>query len=197
MILAEISTTPPGGWIYTQPESGFTVRALTPVDLKSQIYQHRRANGFDLAPGWWEEVQLELCSDPEIEKTFCREPGVKAHEERRIRITDLLQFFRTVRAWVVKHGFHKAPDEEIERRAGICASCPLNASVKGCSGCQGVLRWLGEFLGRDAKVPREKDLENCRVCGCVLKLKVCLPSELLDEVINPDHEYPDHCWLKK
>ena len=197
MILADVSTTPPGGWTYTQQESGFVIRALTPADLKSRIYQHRRANGFDLSSGWWEEVQLELCSIPEIEERFCREPGVKTPEERRIRIVDLLRFFRTVRAWVVKKGFSVAPAATIRARADICAACPLNVDVKGCYGCQGVLRWLAEFLDRDAKVHREKELRNCKVCGCVLKLKVCLPDEILKEVVDPTHDYPAHCWLSK
>lgn len=191
------NTTPPGGWTYTQEESGFTMKALTPTELKSQIHAHRRANNFDLESGWWELVQLELCQDPEIEKRYCREPGDLTPKERKINIYDLLRFFRTVREWVVRNGFQKAPPETIAARADICADCPFNVVVKGCTGCQGVLRWLGEFLGQDAKVPREVELDNCRVCGCVLKLKICLPEEVILAASNPQEEYPDHCWMPK
>lgn len=190
--------TPPGGWKYTQKESGFAMTSITLSDLKRQIETHRVANDFDHGPGWWEEVQMELCLDPYIEEHHCQpDTTYREPEVRRLKIMELLKFFRAFREWVMKHGFEKAPEEQVNERAAICATCPLNVKVKGCSGCQGVGRWLAEFLGQDKEVPQGDKLQNCEVCGCVLKLKIYMPEEAIKAVTSPEEDYPDHCWMPK
>lgn len=49
------------------------------------------------------------------------------------------------------------------------------------------------------KVPQEKDLAMCRVCGCCLPLKVHVPIEYIAEHTNVKvrEKFPPWCWIKK
>lgn len=50
------------------------------------------------------------------------------------------------------------------------------------------------------KVPQEKGLAMCRVCGCCLPLKVHVPiGYIAKHTTNPKvrERFPAHCWIKK
>lgn len=190
---------PPGGWWYRQPESGFKMTAFDPLSLKRQIEQHRRANGYDLADGWWEVVQAEICERPGMMQSHCQ-PDTTFTAEQPIRITrnSALLFFKTLRQWVVRNGFKKVTVREAVRRSKICGECPMNSDdVAWCPGCQGIFRYLKEFLTPADKTGRELTLHFCKVCGCNLQIKVWLPPETLKAVSSPQTEYPAHCWIAK
>lgn len=192
--------TPPGGWTYTEPATGFTMSALVLPHLRDQVLAHRKSNralNLDLEEGWWERVQAEMClENPSWMERYC-DPNAAppAPERREIGVRDLLIFFRAMRRWVITHGMQTVDSEEQERRAAICRKCPHNVTVKGCSGCQGVTRWLAEFMSRENAEREDPGLHNCGVCGCVLKLKTLLPRDVIDATTDPLDEYPDHCWV--
>lgn len=187
-------TTPPGGWKYTQEESGYTIVAMTVPGLKAQIHEHRRSNGYDVSPGWWDVVQAELCLDPTTGYP-CVES--EPEPERKMQITDLLRFFNTMQAWGLKRGFDRVSPEIAQERARVCEECPMNTTVKGCTGCQGVVRWVGEYLTDEEAAIGDGKLHNCGVCKCVLSLKVHLPSDVIKAAEKSGLSYPDQCWVGK
>lgn len=187
-------TTPPGGWKYTQAESGYTLVSMTVPGLKMSIQEHRKANGFDMSPGWWDVVQVELCLDP-LTGYSCLES--EPEPERRMEINDLLRFFRTMREWGLNRGFDRVSPEIAQARARVCETCPMNTTVKGCTGCQGIVRWVGEYLTDEEAAIGDGKLHNCGVCKCVLSLKVHLPADVIKDSEKSDLNYPDHCWVGK
>ena len=57
----ERSEAPPGGWKYTQPESGWSVQRLTWKHLLRDVFMHRTSNGYDVAKGWEERFEKDFC----------------------------------------------------------------------------------------------------------------------------------------
>jgi hypothetical protein len=185
-------TTPPGGWTYTQPEIGYKIVSINLPAFKAAIFEHRRANGYDTGKGWWEVLQTELCLDP-TNNYPCRDSV--AVPERAMEINDLLRFFRTMREWGLKRGFDRVAPEIAQERARVCEQCPHNTTVSGCSGCQGIVRWLGEYLTDEEKDLGAGTLNNCGICKCVLRLKVQLPADVIAAADKDGLEYPAHCWV--
>lgn len=55
-------TTPPGGYRYTQPETGVTFEAFTWQALIASVAAHRAAETIDLSVGWVERVEDAACA---------------------------------------------------------------------------------------------------------------------------------------
>jgi len=47
------------------------------------------------------------------------------------------------------------------------------------------------------KLSKEDDLHMCDQCGCCISLKAHVPIKHIKAHHNPDHAYPDWCWIKK
>ena len=188
---------PPGGWQYTEEATGYQMASLDLLTLKEQIRLHRQGNGLDLSDGWWERVQAEMCAaDARFRERHCDPNAVAPVTRRGFVSDDLFKFFKTMKAWGRNKRFQPVAPEIAEARREICRSCPKNIDVKGCTGCQGALRWLGEFMSRE-EAHAEDGLKNCGVCRCVLRLKVLVPEEALLATVNPAEEYPAHCWMPR
>ena len=196
---------PPGGWSWTDPDTNVKIQTLAYVDLIRQVEAYFDANKLPKVENWRAVVDDEICRQNGIEDSHCGEPAKPAPipPERALQPQDLLNFLKTVRQWASK-GFSFVSSAEAERRAAICATCPQNIAVPGCTGCQGILNYVRETLNRRAnhrglepKVTSKDDqLQNCGVCGCVLEVKVHLPLEVATYAKPPGgRTYPPHCWM--
>jgi hypothetical protein len=81
-------------------------------------------------------------------------------------------------------------EEEANRRASICESCPHKISVGNCLSCSKISSML-------MQTPKKinKDIKGCEICGCYLQQKVWLS----ENVIQSDErvfDWPNHCWAK-
>lgn len=206
LVITNTVTVPPGGWRYTQVETGHTLSSISLGGLKEQVEVHRRANGLDLSDGWWELVQAEMCVEMDVLDTHCLPATERLPEpDDRVTVRHVLQFFRVVREWWFKKGRQQVVHEEAEKRAQTCLSgapggepCPYNTTdVKGCWGCEGVLRWLKDLLTDADKVEGEEGLHTCKVCKCALKLKIHLPREVIEKGTTGDQSFPDYCWMNE
>ena len=206
-LLAVLNRTkcPPGGWKWTDPETGTKVETIAYVDLVRRVNSYMEANNIPQPDNWALILDDEICRQNGIEDTHCGQPD-KPKEipvDRKLQPHDLLNFLKTVRQWAAK-GFKFVDQAEAERRAAICATCPMNVEVPGCSGCQGILAYVRDALNRRANhrglEPRitseDKRLQNCEVCGCVLEVKVHLPMDVATYAKPPGgRTYPSHCWM--
>jgi len=190
---------PRGGWRYTVECTGATVSAGSINSLKRDVFAHLMANR--------KEIPRDL--EEQIEDAACRGLGASgAHwcEERvvpsgrtarsRWRLGEVLKFLKTIWAWgsSTQGGFRFVPMAEAERRAAICATCPMNLSVPGCLGCSGVAKLVKVIRGNHVTTHDAK-LEVCDACGCELKVKVLVPAEVLAEGSAPAGvAYPSWCW---
>jgi hypothetical protein len=66
--------------------------------------------------------------------------------------------------------------------------------VRGCWGCAGLLKQVTSFLQGGQGTTMDQALESCTVCKCVLRAKVWLPMDAID---NTGLEYPEHCWQRQ
>lgn len=182
---------PRGGWSLRVEETGVMLNAGTVGRLKMLVRNHLEANSIPLPPYFDEWVEDTACRNLPNPAKWC-ETRKPTPELKRPRwgVAQVLRFLKTVIEWGVKKGFSFVPQEEAERRAAICAGCPLNMSVQGCMGCSGVMRLVRSIRG-SRSTSQDAQLNVCDACGCELKVKVLLPLEVID---NTGVVYPPHCW---
>jgi hypothetical protein len=189
---------PRGGWRFTVVETGVTVSAGSISSLKRDVRNHLAANQVAVPPDLDAVIEDSACHNLGDSKAhWCQEvPDPKQGETRqssRWRASEVLRFLRSVVSWGAKHGFQFVPPEEAERRAAICAWCPLNVPVKGCLGCSGVSVLVRSIRGKQHKTSVDEQLNVCDACGCELKVKVLVPTEALD---SSGVDYPAWCWQR-
>jgi hypothetical protein len=175
----------PNEWRYVQPETATVFNGFSYWELEEKVQKHRKAMGLDLAEGWRERFQDDLCRQNEEVPCHGRTPSL---EQRKLTLEDLRRFMTTVSQW----NGELVPREEAERRAKICVDCPKNQSVRGCWGCAGLLKQVVGFLQGKKGTTVDSALESCGVCGCVLRAKVWMPLNTEDRL-----EYPSHCWQRQ
>lgn len=97
----------------------------------------------------------------------------------------------------------KVPQEEINRRAAICTSCPMVSGVSNCRAC-GFGGQLTKFVnatkasfGKDFKIPNGLSDKYCSVCTCSLLMMLPSNMEAFQESAEKQGERPNHCWVKK
>jgi hypothetical protein len=171
-------------WRYVQPETGVVFNAFSYWELEAKVQKHRAAMELDTAEGWQDRFQDELCRQ-NSEAPCAGRP--KNFKPTKLTLADLRRFMATLFQWdgtLVER-------DEAERRAAICAGCPNNQAVQGCWGCAGLLKQVTSFLQGGQGTTLDRALESCSVCKCVLRAKVWLPMDAID---NTGLEYPEHCW---
>lgn len=86
-------------------------------------------------------------------------------------------------------------EEEANRRAAICQTCPNNAS-SFCSSCLGLSGWMRKFLLPGTRTDFDSTIGACSVCGCMLPMKVHFSIDVLRSGMeNKQINYPSHCWM--
>ncbi len=199
MRLVERSLGPPGGWKYTQIESGVAFRAITFSQLLEMVQKHRRGNQYDTTPGWEERFEAEFCEQNQLVGTqWCPCNSDVEKPARRVGVEDVRRFLNTTAKALAAGGDIFVDQAEAERRAGICVSgpdgkgCINNAIVPACYGCNGIRNLVTKVRG-SRTTAQDSSLRQCMVCGCENKVKVWLKESVMD---NTGLEFPDHCWLK-
>lgn len=184
---------PRGGWVYKVEATGVTVSAGSINKLKQHVIAHMNANRIDIPRGIDDEIEATACQNIGAGMGhWCAEqkPETTPPGRSRWRAAEVLRFLRTVMEWGVEEGFRFVPMEEAERRAAICATCPMNTTVSGCMGCSGVGSLVKRIRG-SVKTSMDANLHTCEVCGCFLQVKVLVPAGVID---NSGLEYPSWCW---
>jgi len=92
--------------------------------------------------------------------------------------------------------------EEAERRALICRSCPNNGSLQfGCGACMStVLQLLHAIIGK-RKTSFDSELGACLVCSCSLKASVHVPTKVqqegLPDSLKEEFKQIEWCWKRE
>lgn len=183
--------SPSGGYIWKDATLTSPIVENSPTVFLSKVYNRLVATGGFVGTGWEDKVWEQTClNNPAM---ACREKG---KPERHTTWQDVEQFGHTVSRFVEGGGV-PVPQEEAERRATICASCPKNKPLTGvCASCGKFAAWL---LGIAVKweTTRDNDLFACGVCGCHLRLSVHVPLEAQqDERFNAE-DFPLSCWKRQ
>lgn len=185
---------PRGGWRYTVLDTGVTITAGSIHALKRDVLKHMSINNLEIPKDMDANIEDAACQNLEGHmEHWCQERSGKhdSHAGRpRWRAAEVLRFLKTIWNWGSMGGFKFVPMTEAERRAKICSTCPMNTTVSGCLGCSGVATLVKKIRG-DHRTTVDGRLNVCDVCGCELKVKVLVPSEVID---NRGLEYPSWCW---
>jgi hypothetical protein len=191
MIVKDTSLAPPGGWRYTQPETGFEFTASTLREVVRKVTAHREANGIAVGDPS-ADIQDFVCAQLPIGSEDCThviegDYALKTH----FTMEDVKRFVQAAVAALGSRGL--VEQTEAERRAAICASCPLNTTIKGCWRCKGMAEWLFRLIGA-RRTAHGSRLNQCGVCGCAIKAKIWLPQDVAQQV-SEGYTFPSWCWL--
>lgn len=191
MKLKSLLVEPPGSWRYTEPSTGHSMKHVTFGMLVQLVAQHRANMKIKTKGDLAAEVEDAICHSlsPENQVAHC-EMGVTA--ARSVHWTMIERFLKTAAAYVL------GPDtlvtqEEAERRADICADCPMNVGLHGCAICRTTLNELRERL-TTRRTAQDDRLLACGVCGCDNRVQVHVPLAAL-KAGSSELQYPaGWCW---
>ena len=187
---------PKEGWIYIHNSTGMTIKGKSWNELVARVKNYRLANGVPLGPSFEERLGEEVCLQQGWGSPVCEEQEPPTVKKRQLSTTDVVNFLKVLKHWLVNKPELVAA-EEADRRAEICAKCEFNVDAVGCFGCTNIAGLMFDIV-KERATPSDAVLKNCQVCGCVNRAQVWIPKVTLDQGINPEmrEEFPDHCWKK-
>ena len=162
------------------------------VELYRKVKAHLKGNGVEVP------VNLSLI----MHATFCQyRPDLcierDPEQEKKVSAWQMMQRFYSSAVLPYIEG-SLVNQEEANRRAAICATCPRNTSkvTEFCVSCatRTLVANVSQFLTAKS-TPSDSTLDHCDICQCELKLKVWCPKESMDE---PEYreKWPEHCWMR-
>jgi len=196
---------PPGGYSYTQVETGRTYDGQSLEETVQFFMKHRASNS--LARTSHDEVL------DDVEDQICKRLGFEwcknmAVDSWGFQLTwdSIVAGTKTLAGEalsVLTGGEVWCSQQEAERRAEICSRCFANQRGGGCMGC-GFMDRVRDLIGKTCSDQRTKcddRLQSCLVCGCLLQCKVHYPSEVLKAGMSEKQRqaYADvpHCWMNQ
>lgn len=193
MRLRNLLISPPGNWSYTQPETGVRMTAVTFQSLIGKVVQHRQNNKLDVA-NVYSEVEAAICASlsPEDQVANC---VTGTRERRSVGWAEIVSFSTWLTKWWTG-GRQLVEPEEANRRAAICATCPYNVGVTGCSVCRTSIGVLRNKLMRVTPTTSDNKLLACGICGCDLKTIAHVPLDTLEKSSH-DYSKVSWCWRNK
>ena len=194
--------TPPGGWDYTQPETGSHFNGYAYTRWLDQIRTHRFANDLPISADFNMEMDDQLVKrHPEWVQMGIARRIKHDFKVRRFSFAGTLGFLKMLYNWN-RDGRPMVDQSEAERRARICETCPYNQKLSfGCGACfSTVMEWIAKIRG-DRQTPQDENLGSCGICSCSLKASIHFPIEAqtanLSDEIKADLISIEHCWKGK
>lgn len=185
------NTSPPGGFVYFQRETEFTLRGENEHQLIDLVVAHRKYR--NLHPQDREAVRLDIerqiCT--RLGYNECRPEGKddkwKPQDNTKpvIGMSQMLAFSKAAFAFL-SSGAEMAPIEEVKRRQAICLGCPLSSLVSGCS-CGIFYKAVAALVPASRSNPK---LGICLACSCSTAAK----SNLTEEQVHASNEGRNIQW---
>ncbi len=195
MFIKNILLTVPGGWNYQQPETGYPMTGLTFQTLLSRIAKHRHNMKLPIVsspfPTLAAEIEEWICQKmtPQNQTRLC---GTGERRRSAVGWQEIMSFLKTNAKWFVS-GQPQVEQTEAERRAAICATCPLNVAIAGhCPTCITTVDAYRNSILKAEPTSNDSQLRACGVCSCDLKSIVHLPLDVLRA--GGSHKFPAWCW---
>lgn len=115
-----------------------------------------------------------------------------------------IEFFALREKWLGAGG-KPVPREHAQSRADICLQCPWRDDSgdiysKLAGNVASIVRRQVELKSMmKLEVDREDELNICGICWCVLKLKVHVPIEFIQQITDEEtkNQFPSYCWIKR
>lgn len=198
-ILKRRNETPPGGWVYFQKETEYTMKSENEDSLIALVVAHRKYR--NLQPQEPALVALDVERQICVRLGFgeCKREGTgdawvpRDGSKQPVTMSGVLAFSRAALAFLAS-GAELAPMDEVARRAAGCRACPLNQPMSGCA-CNIFYKAI------DAAIPRARRFDGlhvCRACDCSLVAKVNLtPAQIVVSNEGRNITWPEQeCFQK-
>lgn len=188
--------SPPGGWRYTVPETGITITAQFYATLRPRVIAHLKANHITVDDERLLLLEDGACRETRPPGSWCAKRPAKPVEGKLPNLTlgHIDRFLKSIWAALVSRDF--VSREEAERRAAICAACPLiTGGIGGCSGCYTMLKKAQGVLQKNP-VQMEEGKDVCGACGCYAPILIWLKNATLNRAAGekmPRYQ-EGHCW---
>jgi hypothetical protein len=190
------STRPPGGLKYLQPETRLLIDGDNYGELMKKVLAHRVYKGLPRATRAEVEVDVERQICARLSKNECVSEGPNdelrpVEETAVLTLSAVTRFTGAALRWLAT-GAELVPMDQLKKRQEICASCPLNQSLKACK-CSIFYKTV------DALVPvarRHPELRVCSACLCSTVAKTQMPLKMVLEADEGRKiQYPSLCWV--
>lgn len=182
------------GWFYPVEQTRCVLIATAWPSLVKIVRSHLEGNAVPLPADLNATMEDWWCRN--VDGTDCAEPPDPAAMARAMSLqTRAARFLRTAIAWMMGGGGLVA-QEEAERRAAICAGCPLNLDIRCSGGCLFVSllnRAMQMFSTRTTA--NDHKLQSCGACGCALRAAIHLPLSAM-QYPELDGAWAEGCWHK-
>jgi len=199
MSLPNVTTTPPGGWRYTVPETSKEIGPFSGWDqLRENLIEHYRSTGYAIPLNLFELVEAQICSK---QSDYCA--GASVSSRLYVAMGAIGHTFHTALSCLrtlASNARGEKPSQELaESRSKVCASCPENKEVVDCSRCN--MTALNSLIERSVgakKTAHDGALKFCSVCHCNLRAKIWTRHEAIWKHTNDSDKerFPESCWLK-
>lgn len=178
------------GYAHPVEQTKTVIVALNFKQLVEAVKKHLEAN----------DIPVPVTLEREMNEAACAEFPYQCEEldpdaERKISLWYQAKKFFTAVISAATQGL--VSQEEAERRALICSTCPFNggASLNLCSGGCHTAKFVKEAA--EALSTKHTSLDNklntCGLCECSLKLKIWVPKEGMEDALI---EWPAWCWMR-
>jgi hypothetical protein len=186
-----------GGYRVKDPLSGVEIFGVTFNMWIQRMRDQRKANGFPIGIEFEQEMEQLVCAHYPQE---CENIDIDKIRTRSLGLHDIM-VGTTVMAKFVVSGMRVVPQEEAERRAGICLNCPHNARfAKPCNGVCAELAALVRTIVGQHGTSKDTGLHACMICACFLPAAVYLPLTTqippLSDGQKAQFESVPNCWKK-
>lgn len=204
--LLQFNETPPNQWKFHVAETNRWVPDPAILgattfhayqDLHDAVLAHYKANHIPVPGDLDSRMGDQICRS--IPGRFCAdEHGRRRHGQGWVfNMASIKQGTATLVDWFLTSR-EKVSNDEIATRSKICSNCSFNQLPSDCASCgAGGLNALIETVTGHQPLPGDAMLKSCFICGCNLKVKTRLPTELLRSHMPQDQldQLPSHCWL--
>lgn len=214
---------PPGGWMFYQPETGWTAPAWQSFDsLVALVVQHRKANAgrFPQLSQDRGTVETEVDAyNAERMKSIdggmafvadggSAPPGFPTSHLPRQSVGQLVAGVKNAIAgiglWMEWFGDDPVSQELATVRASTCLRCPLNIRgdilqrFNAATGKQ-LLEIFAGMKKQNMATAFDDQLGVCGACDCPLKAKVWAPIDLINKHLRPEarEKLWAECWMCK
>lgn len=187
--------SPYGGmYHWRDPITGVEVKGTTGDMLYQNAVAERLANGVPMGLEFWDSVMADVCRDYPTE---CSNVDPTQIRKRGWSMGDIVRGTLVMMNHKL-NGSQLVSQEEANRRAQICSTCPHAAFFT--KPCTGLCRELSNLLGStgNKSTPYDNDLRACNICGCWTKVAVWFPLETqcvgVTEEMKTQFAGVSNCW---
>jgi len=178
--LKQKNKAPPGGWRYTDPDTGFRFkrRYARFSELEDHVRRYRLLNDLPSIPSLSLVIQDWLCSQSNME-SYCR--GIEVVSRT------LKQYLKGAQAsakMIAAGEKAYVPQQVAEARAEVCVSCRYNKKSDKHSRLQRYTDKYVKSMVGDRRTSFDEKLHSCDICSCPLRPKVHVSQRIIEESLT-------------